>query len=111
MVEDRLVILKPELDDYKIVGYYLGRVVIGVGLLMFVPFALALAYGEYNPALDYLFGIGITLSFGLIISIICHTDRDLSTMHAMSVASLSWLAAMFFSAVPLYFSGHFVLLS
>lgn len=101
------MILKPTLVDYKIIGYYLGKITIGLGIMMSIPLAIAIGYGEFAPAVDFLLGISVSFLAGLILVIICYTKEDLATMHAMSVASLSWIAAMFVSAVPLYFSGHF----
>ncbi len=101
------MILKPELEDYRIIGYYLGKVTIGLGILMVIPFILGLAYSEYQPAVDFLLSISITLLLGYSLTAVCHTKKDLATMHAMSVASISWLVAMFVSAIPIYLSGHF----
>jgi trk system potassium uptake protein len=101
------MILKPRLDDYKIIGHYLGKITISIGIAMIVPFIIAIAYSEWQGAADFLLSISFTLLAGALLSIICHTRRDLETMHAMSVAALSWIVAMFVSAIPLYLSGHF----
>lgn len=101
------MILKPVADDYKIIGYYLGKITVGLALLMFIPFILAALYSELKPAADFLLSISFTLLIGLFLIVVCYTKKDLMAMHAMAVAALSWLAAMFVSAVPLYFSGHY----
>lgn len=101
------MILRPRLEDYNIVGYYLGKVIISIGIVMLLPFAIAIAYSEWPAAIDFLLGISVTLLIGALLSVVCHTKRDLSTMHAMSVAALSWLMAMVVSAIPLYLSGHY----
>lgn len=101
------MILKPTIEDYKIIGYYLGKIIIGIGLLMLIPFALAISCAEIKPAVDYLFSIALTFLIGIIFVIVCYVKKDLATMHAMSVASLSWIAAMFVSAIPLFLSGHY----
>jgi len=100
------MIQKPRLQDLKNIGYYLGRIIVGLGLTMLVPVAAGLAFGEINPTLDFILGIEITLIFGLILMQLCSTDRDLNWMQGMIVVSLSWLAAMFLGAIPLYLSGH-----
>ena len=101
------MILKPTIEDYKVIGYYLGKIIIGIGLLMLIAFALALSCAEIKPAVDYLFSIALTFLIGIIFVIVCYVKKDLATMHAMSVASLSWIAAMFVSAIPLFLSGHY----
>ncbi|MDD5495837.1 MAG: TrkH family potassium uptake protein [Candidatus Omnitrophica bacterium] len=102
------MILRPDLDDYKVIGYYIGKLIVGIGLLMSIPLVMALAYGEMKPAVDFVFSMSLTLFAGYLLTLICYTKKDLATMHAMSVASISWVAAMFVSAVPLFLSGHYL---
>ncbi|MCM8790717.1 MAG: TrkH family potassium uptake protein [Candidatus Omnitrophica bacterium] len=101
------MILKPTTEDYKIIGYYLGKITIGLGLLMLIPLAIAFIYGEIAPAIDFLLSMGATLLAGTLLSGLFHTKKDMGTSHAMCVAALSWIAAMFVSAIPLYLSGHY----
>jgi trk system potassium uptake protein TrkH len=101
------MILKPARDDYKIIGHYLGKITIGLGLIMIIPLIIAFAYAETEPAADYLMSMALTLFLGSVLTAICHTQKDLEASHAMCVAALSWLIAMFVSAVPLFMSGHF----
>jgi trk system potassium uptake protein len=101
------MILKPRLDDYKIIGYYLGKITISIGIVMLIPFIVAVAYSEWQGAVDFLLSISITLLMGSLLSIVCHTKKDLATMHAMSVAALSWIVAMLVSAIPLFLSAHY----
>lgn len=100
------MVLRPHLDDVKIIGYYLGKIIVGLGLTMLIPLICAFAFGEISPTLDFLFSIGITFLSGLILSTLCFTDKDLNWMHAMIIASLSWILAMVLGAIPLYLSGH-----
>lgn len=101
------MILRPVLEDYKIIGYYLGKIIVSIGLLMIIPLILGIAYSEFKPAIDFLLSISLTALLGILLIVICYTKKDLGTMHAMAVASLSWLAAMFVSAIPLHLSGHY----
>ena len=100
------MILKPHIDDIKSIGYYLGKIIIGLGLTMLVPIFLGLACKEINPTLDFLIGIEIALIFGLLLQKLCFTEKDLNWMQGMIVVSLSWLVAMVLGAIPLYLSGH-----
>ncbi len=101
------MILKPNIEDIKVIGYYLGKVVIGLGLTMALPIITALAFKEINPLLDYLIALELTLCLGLVLSRLCSTNKDARWMHGMIVVSLSWLVAMFLAALPLYLGGHF----
>jgi trk system potassium uptake protein len=100
------MILKPRLEDSKIIGFYLGKIILGLAATMVIPIILALALGEINPALDFFIGIDISVLLGLLLMRICHTDKDLNWMQGMIVVSLSWLVAMVLGAIPLYLSGH-----
>lgn len=100
------MILKPTLKDLKTIGYYLGRVIIGLGLTMLVPLLFGLLRGEFNPALDFTVALEIALLVGMLLSRLCFTQEELNWMEGMIVVSLSWIAAMFLGALPLYLSGH-----
>jgi trk system potassium uptake protein TrkH len=100
------MILKPVPEDLKTIGYYLGRIVIGLSLLMFVPVIFGLAVQEVNPTLDFIIALEISLVFGILLTKLCYTESDLNWMQGMIVVSLSWLVAMILGAIPLYLSGH-----
>jgi trk system potassium uptake protein TrkH len=100
------MILKPQLQDIKNIGYYSGKIIIGISLTMLVPMIIGLLFAEINPALDFLIAAEIALLIGLILTRLCFTKKDLNWMQGMIVVSLSWLAAMLLAAIPLYLSGH-----
>jgi trk system potassium uptake protein TrkH len=100
------MILRPQPQDIKNIGYYSGKIIIGIGLTMLVPVVIALLFAEINPALDFLIGTEIALIIGFILTRLCVTEEDLNWMQGMVVVSLSWLAAMLVGAIPLYLSGH-----
>ncbi len=100
------MILRPQPQDIKNIGYYSGKIMIGIGLTMLVPAVIGLLFAEINPALDFLIGTEIALIIGFILSRLCFTKKDLNWMQGMVVVSFSWLAAMLLGAIPLYLSGH-----
>jgi trk system potassium uptake protein TrkH len=102
------MILKPRLEDLQHIGYYLGKITIGLGLTLFIPFIMGLLFfKEVNPALDFLISGEIALLCGLILNWLCRADKDLNWMQGMVTVALSWLVAMVLSAIPLYLSGHY----
>lgn len=101
------MIIRPRLIDLKIIGLYVGKVIVGVGLLMLVPLFVGVFFAEWNAVLDFLIGIGSCFVVGFGLQTLCQTQRDLSWMHGMVVASFSWLLAMVLGAIPHYLSGHF----
>ncbi|MDP2904863.1 MAG: TrkH family potassium uptake protein [Candidatus Omnitrophota bacterium] len=100
------MILKPQLKDAKIIGYYLGKVILGLAFTMLVPALMGLAKAEIGPALDFFTGLEISLILGLLLTWTCFVEVDLNWMQGMIVVSLSWLVAMALGAIPLYLSGH-----
>ncbi|MDO8489299.1 MAG: TrkH family potassium uptake protein [Candidatus Omnitrophota bacterium] len=100
------MILKPRLEDLKIIGFYLGKIILGLAFTMAIPILVGLCLGEINPVLDFLIGIEISVLLGLLLVKICHSDKDLNWMQGMIVVSISWVVAMILGAVPLYLSGH-----
>jgi trk system potassium uptake protein TrkH len=101
------MILKPDIEDFKIIGHYLAKIILGLSIAMVLPVVIGLILGEINPAVDFLIAILATVIFALILSGICDTKKDLRISHGMVIVSLSWLAAMILSAIPLYLSGHY----
>jgi trk system potassium uptake protein len=101
------MLIRPRHNDFKLIGLYTGKVIIGLALLMIVPLTVAVAFGEWNPAIDFLTAIGACLSFGLASEILCQTPQDLRWSHGLVIASFSWFVATLLGAVPHWLSGHF----
>ncbi len=101
------MILRPQLRDFKIVGFYLGKMVLGIALFMIVPIAVSLVAGEQSPLFDFLITFFLCINIGLILHIFCYTLDDPKWFHGMTVISLAWLFASLIGAVPLFLSGHF----
>jgi trk system potassium uptake protein TrkH len=101
------MLIRPRYNDFKIIGLYAGKVIIGLALLMIVPLVIALSFAEWNPAIDFAIAIGACLSFGLASEIICQTTQEPKWSHGLVIASFSWFAAMVLGAIPHWLSGHF----
>ncbi len=100
------MIPRPQIQDFKIIGQYSGRMILALGLLMLIPLLVAIAFGETAAALDFIIGAAICFILGYLLILFCFTRRELTWRHGMVVVSLSWLLAMFLGAVPLYLSRH-----
>jgi trk system potassium uptake protein TrkH len=101
------MLIRPRHNDFKLIGLYTGKIIIGLALLMLIPLAMALAFGEWNPAIDFLIAIGACFSFGLMSEIFCQTTQDLKWPHGLVIASFSWFIATLLGAIPHWLSGHF----
>lgn len=102
------MLLKPHREDYKIICFYSGKIVIGIGLIMFIPLVTSLLFAEWNSALDFIIGVCSCIIVGLGLVMWCKTERDLQWMHGMVTAAFSWILATLLGAIPHYLSGHFL---
>ncbi|TAN63245.1 TrkH family potassium uptake protein [bacterium] len=100
------MVLKPTLDDLRGIGYYLGKIIIGLGLTIFFPIISAILFRELNPAYDFILSLLICLILGQLLTTVCSTQKDLSWVQGMVVVALAWLVAALLGAVPFYLSGH-----
>ena len=98
---------RPDRRDLRTIGFFTGRILSGLGLVMVLPVGLGLLRGEINDAMGLLIGACLALLLGLAANLWLHTDRDLTWSQAMATVALSWLLAAFIGAVPLFLSGHF----
>lgn len=100
--------MKLRVADVRTIAHFVGMFVVGIGCAMLLPLATAVLWREWDPAFDYLLGIGVALpiGFGLM-----HADvavKRVTYAHAFTITALGWLIASFVAAVPLAFSGNYV---
>lgn len=101
------MLFRPRGADFKIIGFYTGKLILGIGIVMLLPMIISLLSREWEPAIDFVIGSSIALSVGYLLLIFCRTGREMGWMHGMLVVPIAWIAAMVFGAVPMYLSGHF----
>ena len=100
------MIVRPRKEDHLVIGKYTGKVIIGVGMLMVIPFVTSLAFAEWDTAVDFVVSIAACLVFGFGLQYVCRTAKDLSWSHGLVVASGSWFFATALGCLPHYLSGH-----
>lgn len=102
------MVVKPTLEDARLVLSYTGKVVIGVSLLLLVPMATALVQGEWDCLAWFALSLGLSLSFGFLLAILGATTRKATWMHGMVTGGFSWLVVMAVAALPYWLSGHYL---
>ncbi|MEG0302749.1 TrkH family potassium uptake protein [Gordonibacter sp.] len=95
------------LNDLRVIGHYLGVLVLFSSLVLFVPFLTAVACAEWVPASHYLFSIGFFLVLGSALRFLRFDPGRLSRKQAFAVTGLAWIVLALVSAVPLFMSGHY----
>jgi trk system potassium uptake protein len=101
------MLIRPDRRDLGVIGLYTGRVLTGVGVVMLLPAGLGVLRDELSDALGLLIGAALAVLVGQLAEWRLYTRRHLAWSQAMAVVALSWLAAAFAGAVPLFLSGHY----
>ena len=99
--------LKPSAHDLQLIGFYLGKVLLGLGVLQLVPLLVALALSEWNSATAFAIGAALAIGLWSLSELFLATTRPLSWAHAMVIVALSWLVGAILVSVPMLLSGRF----
>lgn len=99
--------LRPDRSDLQVIGFYVGKVIFGIGLLHLPAALVAAALGEWNPFTALLIGGGAAIAFGRATDLRLRSRKSLEWSHGMVTVALSWLIGPIFAAIPLYLSGNF----
>jgi trk system potassium uptake protein len=101
------MVLRPSLDDVKLIVSYTGKVVIGVGLLLPIPLATSLIAAEWACAARFALSLGATLAAGFLLAALGETRAKATWMHGMVTGGVSWIVVMAIAALPYALSGHY----
>ena len=102
------MIIKPTLEDAKLVLSYTGKVVIGVAILLVLPMATAVAAREWDCLAYFSLSLGLALCVGFLLVAAGATSRRPTWMHGMVTGGFSWIVVMAVAAAPYGFSGHYL---
>lgn len=101
------MLLRPGPDDLRLIGFYLGKVLFGLGLVMLVAAAVGVFAGEWNATTAYLIGASLTTLVYAFTEARWRSRRQLTWAHGMVIVALAWLLGAVFAAIPMYLSGRF----
>ncbi len=101
------MIYRLRIQDWMVIGHYLGALVLIVAGAMVPMFFLALALGESSAAVHFLLSIGITGTVGGLLMLLGIKKQKLDWRQALIVTGLCWVILSIFGALPLYLSGHY----
>jgi len=95
------------LYDFRVTAHYLGDLILLLAAVLVVPFATAVVFHEWGPAVHYLYAIGISLIVGTLLCFVCISPGQLNRQQALAVTGFAWIALALIGAVPLLMSGHY----
>lgn len=101
---------KKTIGSLELVGYYVGKVMIGLGLIQLLPLITSLAYAEWDIVTTFMISCAISLLFGGALVVSCKDvkSRKLNWGQGMTVTALSWFVGMLLAALPYYLSGNYL---
>jgi trk system potassium uptake protein len=101
------VLFRPDSQDFRLIGFYCGKVVLGIGVVMLIPAVVGFMQGEVNEALGFLIGASFAVIAGSLSQTFLPTRAPLRASHGLATVALAWLTAPLFAAIPLLLSGHY----
>lgn len=101
------MLIRPRSDDLRIIGYYTGKIVLGLGILQVPALAVALWLGAWNDATALIVGIALAVCIGTASDWRLHTRADLTWSQGLVTVAVAWLIGPVIVAVPLLLSGHY----
>lgn len=101
------MLIKPVRADFRIIGFYLGRILVLVGFASIAPLGWAALSREWAPASSFLLMSGIYFLLGVAGISLRPAKERLHWSHGMVVVALTWLVVPGIAAIPLALSGHY----
>lgn len=89
----------------KMILKTLGNILIFEGILLVLPFLVAIIYGE-NTVLYFLLTIGISILLGYFLSNIKTDNNHIYAKEGFIIVALGWIVVSLIGALPFYFSGE-----
>ncbi|PIS30869.1 cation transporter [Candidatus Saganbacteria bacterium CG08_land_8_20_14_0_20_45_16] len=102
------MLLRPTDQDFKTIAYYIGRLIVGLGIIFIIPLITALIFGEWDRAMDFFISMLASIFIGILLQRLFSSHQDMNWSQGLAVTSISWLVAMVLGAIPLYLSGHYL---
>ena len=89
------------LYDARVIGHYLGLLLIAFGVAMLVPFLTAVVMTEWQVASRYFLGVGVAVFVGSALRLLRIQPGKLDRQQALIVTGLAWIVLAFVATVPL----------
>ncbi len=101
------MLIRPDRDDLRIIGFAIGRIFLLVAGFGVVPLIWALAGREWAPTSTFVLMIGTFAAVGAVLLQWRPPEERLDWSHGMVVVALTWLLVPAIGSIPLALSGHF----
>jgi trk system potassium uptake protein TrkH len=92
-------------EDLKVIGYNMSRIIHLIGVLLFLPIVVAVAYGEFDVIPCFLVSIAISFIFGGLLRHFLITEKEVELKHALVMAALVWLVAPLLASFSIWLAN------
>jgi len=98
--------------NYKVIGKYIGHILLIESILMVPPLGISLAEGHGRAVTGFLVAICASFAAAMVLHVLCrNTKKTFYAREGMVCVGLCWIMLSFFGCLPFYVSGeipHFV---
>lgn len=101
------MITRLHLEDWRVIGHYIGALILLVAVAMAFPLVVSLCLGEYSASVDFLLSIGVTALVGSLLLFTKVKPMPLDWRQSLVITGLCWVILSVFGALPLWLSGHY----
>lgn len=101
------MLIRPDADDFRAIGYYLGRVFLVVAVAGLTPVVWAALAREWAPFASFVIMAGVFAVIGLALVRRADSRLRLDWSHGMVVVALTWILVPVVGAIPFAMSGHY----
>ncbi len=89
--------------NYRMLMYTVGRILLIVGLTLFIPLFVSIYYHE-EITVAYLIPIGISLLIGLPLSVITPANKNIYVREGFVIVAFSWILVSLIGGLPFFIS-------
>jgi len=97
-------------SSFRPICYYIGVVIVGLGLIQFIPIITSIIYAEWDIVCNFMISGSVALILGcmMIFTFRKYKSQKLGWGEGMVVTASSWFIGMLLCALPYYLSGNYL---